>query len=376
MLLHTQHRRTITHVLRHPLVHGKAVLKGNREGFQHHFFTGSPKFVTVVLPSVVNAPGRTARLRAIQETWGPSARAIFVVHNETEFPGATHAIISEESAPEDTYAFPQLLLLPSHIGVDDGLPRLYHTIRTVLSKVNPDFGFFVNDHTFVISEHLCKFLDTANPQEDMYAGRALKSGQSVLNSGAAGYVLSRATMQKIVAKWDARDEACWVDPDSASKWVQGNPGLSTLQCLDHLQIHAVDTRAKQKWHRFHAFPLVRVVTGKVDDWYKHRHDVAPFEASYKELLDGEDCCSMDSVSFHYLEAKETRAMYRARQFLVRNPRIPDSELRSHMSSLWPVDRKEAGFYSSPLPDESDESDWHALLKVMRKISMKENQRYC
>lgn len=376
VVLHTQRRRTIAHVLKNPWVHGTAVLHGNRQGFQHHFYTGSPRFVTVVMPSVVNPSGRTSRLKAIQDTWGPSSRTIFVVHNETEFPGATHAIISEESEPEDSYAFPQLLLLPPHIGVDDGLPRLYHSIRTVFEKVNPDFAFFVNDHTYVIAEHLCKFLEEKDPMVDMYAGRALKSDESILNSGAAGYVLSRGTMEKIMAKWDAKDPECWMDPDSASQWVQGNPGLSTLKCLDHLKVFATDTRAKGKWHRFHAFPVTRVVTGNLDQWYINRHDVKAFPPSYKELLSGEDCCSMDSISFHYIEAKEARAMYKTRQFLLRNPRIPELDLKYRMASLWPADHKEAGFYSAALPEENDHQNWRALLKVMRKISMKENQCYC
>ena len=42
--------------------------------------------VTIVLPSVVNPKGRGERLKAIADTWGPSARAVFVVHADEELP--------------------------------------------------------------------------------------------------------------------------------------------------------------------------------------------------------------------------------------------------------------------------------------------------
>ena len=74
--------------------------------------------------------------------------------------------------------------------MDDGLQRLYKTIRTVFEKVNPDFAFFVNDHTFVIPEHLCTYLEHRDPVDDLYAGHALNNGteEDVYNSGPAGYL--------------------------------------------------------------------------------------------------------------------------------------------------------------------------------------------
>ena len=52
VLIHHRHRKVIYHVLRDPVGHSRAVLQG-RVGFRHHFYSGAPRFVTVVLPSVV-----------------------------------------------------------------------------------------------------------------------------------------------------------------------------------------------------------------------------------------------------------------------------------------------------------------------------------
>lgn len=176
------------------------------------------------------------------------------------------------SCQKIVHSYPQLMLLPDEIGFDDGVPRLIHVIRMVYEKINPDFAFFVNDHTFVIPEHLCKYLEHKNPTDYMYHGHALKNDGIVFNSGAAGYVLSRETMKKMVHLWDADDPLC--TGSSASKWLQGNPALLTTECMkEKLGVVPVDTRHRQKWHRFHAFPLTRMVSGDVDQWYKNKHEV-------------------------------------------------------------------------------------------------------
>lgn len=272
IIMHNQHRKVILQVMSNPMAHAGAALKG-RAGFRHHFFSGHPRTVTVVMPSVVNPEGRKRRLDSIFETWGPAARAIYVVHNVTEFPQGQHNVLGEGVKPEDPYSYPQLLLVPPSIGADDGLPRLNHVIRTVHKKVNPDFAFFVNDHTFVIPEHLCKYVEDKHSSQDMYDGHAMKNDKDVFNSGAAGYILSRETMRKLVKKWDEGNDTCLVK--NGNKWLQGNPGLVTVKCLkEELGIVAKDTRYHKKWHRFHAFPLTRMVTGAVDEWYKNKHMVS------------------------------------------------------------------------------------------------------
>jgi hypothetical protein len=381
VLLHHQHRQIILHVMKDPWGHGGAILQG-RAGFRHHFYTGSPRYVTVVMPSVVKPEGRTKRLESIQDTWGQYARAMYVVHNVTEFPEAAHAVVSDVSLPTDPYSYPQLLLLPSEIGVDDGLQRLYKTIRTVFEKVNPDFAFFVNDHTFVIPEHLCKYLEHRDPADDLYAGHALKNGkeQDVFNSGAAGYLLSRGTMAKLIGRWDGEDPTCLMTSE-ATKWLSGNPGLATVRCLKSIGITAIDTRASHKWHRFHAFPLTRVVSGEVDEWYIKKHvDVGQMigeeDDSYSTLLPGEDCCSMDTISFHYVEYMEARALFATREAVLKNPQMSDQELKDFMLKEWPKDRAEIGFYSAGLPKAKDEEKWTPLLQVVRKISTRRTQRDC
>lgn len=376
VILHTQRRKVVLHIVHDPLGHG-AALHG-RAGFRHHFYTGHPRTVTVVMPSVVNPKGRARRLDSIQETWGTSARAVYVVHNVSEYPVASHAVISEDRSPEDPYSYPQLMLIPESIGPDDGVARLIHTIQTVYHKINPDFAFFVNDHTYVIPEHLCKYLEHRDAAEDMYHGHAMKNDGIVFNSGAAGYILSRKTMHGLIDKWN--HDQCTAK--TASKWLQGNPGLLTTECLkEELGVVPIDTRAHEKYHRFHAFPLNRVVTGAVDDWYINKHKdmdtlFKGFTPSYNKLLAGPDCCSQDTVSFHYVEYMESRALFATREALLKNPHLTDHELKSLMTAEWPKKPHEVGGYSRGLPKKTDKEGWESLLKVTRKISSRFTQTEC
>lgn len=118
----------------------------------------------------------------------------------------------------------------------------------------------------------------------MYEGHAMKNQEDVFNSGAAGYILSRETMRKLVHKWDEGDENCVVK--DGNKWLEGNPGLVTTKCLkESLGIEATDTRHHGKWHRFHAFPITRLVIGAVDDWYKKKHQVSGVCLPFQMLTD-------------------------------------------------------------------------------------------
>jgi len=374
---HHQQRKVVLHIMRDPVGHG-AALHG-RAGFRHHFYTGHPRTVTVVMPSVVNPNGRTKRLDSIQETWGATARAVYVVHNVSEYPAASHAVISEDHSPEDRYSYPQLMLVPESIGSDEGVARLIHTIETVYEKINPDFAFFVNDHTYVIPEHLCKYLERKDPNEDMYHGHAMKNNGLIFNSGAAGYILSRKTMGKLVDKW--KNDEC--TGKTASDWIKGNPGLLTTECMKtELGVVAVDTRQNEKYHRFHAFPLTRMVSGNVDQWYKNKHEdmdklsSGAFSPSYNTLLSGADCCAQDTISFHYVEFMESRALFATREALLENPHLTDHEVKDLMIAEWPHGHKEVGGYSHRLPKETDEEKWKPLVKAVRKISARHTQREC
>ena len=100
------------------------------------------------------------------------------------------------------------------------------------------------------------------------------------------------------------------------------------------------------------------------------------DESYNTLLNGVDCCAADTISFHYVEYMESRALFATRDALLKNPKMSDHELKSIMMTEWPRTQEEVGGYSRGLPKESDKQKWDPLLKVVRKMSSRHTQREC
>ena len=329
-----KHRKAMLHVLSE-----SGLARNDKESSHSH----SPRFVTVVdSGSEVNPAGRHQRLESIHATWGPSARGIFVVNNVSECPEIRHSI------KDSSQSYPQLLLLPPSVLPDRSIPALQYTIRSILEHVDPDFCLFTNDHTYVLPDHLERFLEHRSPSQHMYAGHALKVGEQAFNPASSGYVLSRTTMQKLVQRWDDKDPICMKEKSHA--------GFFVSRCLGSLNVTTEDTRQDGKFHQFHAYPIMRLVTGKVDPWY--------LDLSQYENLFGKQCCSKNTVTFHYIESYESRALFATRNALLENPHMTNDALKTIMIQQWPQD---VGGYSHALPDPNSEL-WETILYVMRKIS--------
>jgi hypothetical protein len=100
------------------------------------------------------------------------------------------------------------------------------------------------------------------------------------------------------------------------------------------------------------------------------------DESYNTLLAGVDCCAKDSISFHYVEFMESRALFATREAVLKNPHMTNHELKAIMLAEWPREYKEIGGYSRGLPKESDDKGWEPLLQVVRNISSRHTQREC
>ncbi|KAL7549892.1 hypothetical protein ACHAWF_013148 [Thalassiosira exigua] len=339
---------------------------GRKSGSGH----GAISFATIVMPSVVKPEARPLRLANIAKTWGAPSRAVYVVHSTDEYPPGE--LIGEAS---NNMAYPQNILVPAHITVDKGVERLIYVIRAV-HKLNLDFAFFVNDHTFVLPDHLCQFLNQHDSSKDLYAGHALKGkGETVFNSGAAGYVLSRSTMERLIRELDKPASEC--SPENVSKWLHGNPGLLTAQCfVQVLDIPVVDTRDKKDLsHKFHAYGLVRTVMGEMDEWYFNKHQLldgvlGEDKKFHHRPQPGVQCCSDHSISFHYVEAAESLAFWEVLESVHRQPIMSDEDIVDLMHRVWPSLRQGPegyGAYAHALP-MPDSDIWKDIVQVVKKIS--------
>jgi hypothetical protein len=100
------------------------------------------------------------------------------------------------------------------------------------------------------------------------------------------------------------------------------------------------------------------------------------DESYNTLLNGVDCCAADTISFHYVEYRESMALFATREAILENPHISDHDVKAMMLAEWPRERQEIGGYSRGLPKENDTEGWKSLIQVVRKISSRSTQRDC
>jgi hypothetical protein len=117
------------------------------------------------------------------------------------------------------------------------------------------------------------------------------------NSGGAGYILDRVALDVLAAHLDG--PPCF--PHQKGFWEDVN----TANCLQKVQEHIFpfDTRDEFGRERFHPFQPANHLTYRIPrnpDWY----------AKYNpDLKVGLECCSANSVSFHYAKGEFMDRLY-------------------------------------------------------------------
>jgi glycoprotein-N-acetylgalactosamine 3-beta-galactosyltransferase len=138
--------------------------------------------------------------------------------------------------------------------------------------------------------------------EPLFLGRRFKEGgkeDKIFNSGGAGYVLNRRALELLNGQFEG--DKCM--PHLKAFWED----VMVARCLKNEGVHAYDTRDGQGAERFHPFTpghhlhYAAPKKNPESDWYiKYTID----------LKFGMDCCSEESLSFHYVKPDLMQKLYR------------------------------------------------------------------
>ncbi|KAJ8600665.1 hypothetical protein CTAYLR_007429 [Chrysophaeum taylorii] len=190
-----------------------------------------------------------------------------------------------------------------------------------------DFDYFVfgGDDMFVLADNLKRYLaspevDDRNARGDpLFLGRRFKQNNNwdrLFNSGGAGYVLNRPALKLLYDSFDHPD----CQPHLKGFWED----VMVAQCLRKRSggnLLPYDTRDLAGRERFHPFTPGQHLT------YRARPDSRDWYVRYSiDLKQGPECCSTQSVAYHYIKPDLMRHMdallFRCPRASIEKPRRP------------------------------------------------------
>ncbi|XP_076868470.1 glycoprotein-N-acetylgalactosamine 3-beta-galactosyltransferase 1 [Brachyhypopomus gauderio] len=180
------------------------------------------------------------------------------------------------------------------LNVSEGRHNLYwKTIRAfqyIHTHHLHDAEWFLkaDDDTFVVMENLRHLLCQYDPEKPVYLGHKFRVFiQQGYMSGGAGYVLSRAALQRFVQGF--RSGQC--------QHFSSLEDMAMGKCMETMKVRAGDSRDEKERETFNPFPptshLLPPDNGKQSWGY-----------SYYPTKKGPGCCSDYAISFHYISPIE------------------------------------------------------------------------
>ena len=156
-----------------------------------------------------------------------------------------------------------------------------------------NYYFMVDDDSYVFVDNLMKFINSKNPSEPfMYGFRFTHEMPAAPDghlAGGPGMLMTKESMIRLVEK---------IRKDQCSPYIGMYGDLTIGKCAYYAGIRIANTTDKYGKQMFH-------------NWNHHVNFYGPLP-SYLVSIGiqiGKECCSLDSISFHYVSVNDIYAIH-------------------------------------------------------------------
>ena len=318
--------------------------------------------LVVVSLSPVRGPGpRATRLEALAETVGQRARLAVLLADGHEDAALSARTLEAKNASGAIELWP--LPAEDHGKRYNQWKAMVFAFRRARRDPSVKWTVWANDHTFLVAENLACYLARFDASQPHYLGmRMWGPCCGLFNSGAAGFAVSRGSLDLLGDRWAELD----ADPSTVDdKCGPDRPKAHVATCLAKLDAAATpaDTRDGDGAERFLVYGPVRLATGAVDQWLVSKKanmkPPEPFPA------DGSVVAS-EVISFHYCAADEHRLLHA----LLHDggALLASGAADAKLAAAWPEGREKLGGYSAPWPKQN-RAKAARVLALLRRLRL-------
>jgi glycoprotein-N-acetylgalactosamine 3-beta-galactosyltransferase len=244
---------------------------------------------------------------AVYETWGQQLNNLIFVCNCPRVIAIKNLIEQNKEIPKALKKYISVINFPIlNLEINENKEQMGEKVLKVLVqsyeiyKNHSNFYYMVDDDAYVFVNNLHKYIQSLNETEPKIYG--FKYNHLPLPSGhihgGSGILFSKESMQRLVSK--IKKNQCDIHIDKHGDVTIGG-------CAHSAQIQLIDSRDKNGKPRFHTF-----------DPYIHFYGPIPsflyIYGSHNKKI-GKDCCSPETIAFHYVKVKLMYEIYRNHDFL-------------------------------------------------------------
>ena len=247
------------------------------------------------------------RCKAIWNTWGPECDDIIFACNCKNVIELKNFHHQKKKAPERLKKYDAIIDLPIlNINFTENYEKMGEKVLIVLNKVyknynrSSDWFFMVDDDTFVFVDNLRNFIQTKNTNDAFYYGFKYKHllPPKGYIGGGSGILFSNESMKRLVGK---------IDKNECNEFLNLYGDVTIGGCANSAGIEIGSSEDKTGRPRFNYM-----------DPYTHYNGPLPWYLGTLGIhnnVTGKQCCSPESISFHYVQPDLMMKLYSKKSIL-------------------------------------------------------------